>query len=213
MTVRQRVLAAYGAKCAWCQTTTGPFEIDHVHGGGNQHRRALAGEKLERWLWRQYQQSGSYPSGFEILCKPCHDRKSGRMPAAKDKASVRFSLPEGVLQAAQKARPDLKTQSAVVEIALRKLAEGAQAGAAVDLTDVHQHLAQVGTDLLQAVQDLRQDVREAGRQDALRFAALETRLEQTDRRLHDLTLAYDRLSGRTPSPTRPWWKALFFPPT
>jgi hypothetical protein len=32
MNARQRVLAAYGNACAWCQSTAGLFEIDHVHG-------------------------------------------------------------------------------------------------------------------------------------------------------------------------------------
>jgi len=41
MNARQRVIAALGGRCAWCQSTAGPFEIDHTHDGGNQHRAQL----------------------------------------------------------------------------------------------------------------------------------------------------------------------------
>jgi hypothetical protein len=41
MNARQRVIAALGGRCAWCQSTAGPFEIDHIHGGGNQHHAQL----------------------------------------------------------------------------------------------------------------------------------------------------------------------------
>jgi hypothetical protein len=41
MNARQRVIAALGGRCAWCQSTARPFEIDHIHGGGNQHHAQL----------------------------------------------------------------------------------------------------------------------------------------------------------------------------
>ena len=53
MNARQRVIAALGGRCAWCQSTAGPFEIDHIHGGGNHHRAQIR-VPLERWLAREY---------------------------------------------------------------------------------------------------------------------------------------------------------------
>ena len=53
MNARQRVIAALGGRCAWCQSTAGPFEIDHIHGGGNQHRAQLHAN-LANWLCREY---------------------------------------------------------------------------------------------------------------------------------------------------------------
>src|SRR5215813_15095322 len=47
MNARQRVIAALGCRCAWCQSTTGR-EIDHLHGGGNQHRAQI---RLPLTIW------------------------------------------------------------------------------------------------------------------------------------------------------------------
>jgi len=48
MTARQRVLAAYGNACAWCQSTAGPCAIAHVHGpNGATARQTWSGSTTE----------------------------------------------------------------------------------------------------------------------------------------------------------------------
>jgi hypothetical protein len=48
MNARQRVIAALGGRCAWCQSTAGPFEIDHVHGpNGATVRHTWSGSTKE----------------------------------------------------------------------------------------------------------------------------------------------------------------------
>jgi hypothetical protein len=127
MNARQRVLAALGGRCAWCQSTTGPFEIDHIHGGGTQHRVQIR-MPLERWLVRAYQRTGVWPVGYQVLCKACHDRKSGRrltMPAKQGNTRQNLSLPEdlvGALKVAAMQRGE--PLSTVVTAAIRAYLEG-----------------------------------------------------------------------------------------
>jgi hypothetical protein len=43
--VRLQALQQYGGippRCAWCGTTTGPFELDHLRQDGAAHRAHLA---------------------------------------------------------------------------------------------------------------------------------------------------------------------------
>jgi hypothetical protein len=61
--------------CACCPNETVNFleflAIDHVAGGGNQHRKALGGgDKVYRWLV-----SNGYPEGFQVLCHNCNCAK------------------------------------------------------------------------------------------------------------------------------------------
>jgi hypothetical protein len=67
-------LAAYGSKCA---CTLCPdrglhhhlfLTIDHIDGGGAEHRRKLPGSSgIYRWLKKKH-----YPEGFRILCWNCN---------------------------------------------------------------------------------------------------------------------------------------------
>ena len=48
MNARQRILAAYGNACAWCQSTAGPCAIAHVHGpNGATVRQTWSGSTTE----------------------------------------------------------------------------------------------------------------------------------------------------------------------
>ena len=48
MNARQRILAAYGNACAWCQSTAGPCAIAHVHGpNGATVRQTWSGSTKE----------------------------------------------------------------------------------------------------------------------------------------------------------------------
>lgn len=67
---KQRALEAYGSKCECCGETEPAFLcIDHVNGGGNQHRAELkqAGTDLYKWLKKE-----GYPPGFRVLCWNCN---------------------------------------------------------------------------------------------------------------------------------------------
>ena len=154
MTVRERVLDGLGqSRCAWCQRTGVPLEIDHVHGGqgeGNAHRAQLK-EPLERWLWRAYQRLGHYPSGYQVLCVECHDAKSNRrprrMPAKQGNTSLHLSLPaELVEQLDLLAKQPGATKSTVIETALRQLVEGSANQTLVE--GLHQALAEQKAALL-----------------------------------------------------------------
>jgi predicted transcriptional regulator len=127
MTARQRVIAALGGRCAWCQSTAGPFEIDHIHGGGNQHRAQIR-VPLERWLAREYHRTGVWPVGYHLLCVRCHDAKSGRrptMPARQGNTSINVSLPDDLVARLDVlARKPGVTRSQVVADAIRDLLEG-----------------------------------------------------------------------------------------
>src|SRR6266545_6543288 len=156
MTARERVLAAYGGMCAWCHSPT-RLEIDHIHNDGAAHRHAIM-MKLEYWLCREYTATGSWPTGVQLLCQHCHDRKSGRiphMPARHGAQQINISLPDSM--AAQLAllasAPEYGSKSRVLEAALRLLIEGSATESA--LAGVHQRISELSdktTEALQAVE-------------------------------------------------------------
>ena len=71
-TARRRVFAHYGTSCACCGTTEN-LTIDHVNGGGKQHRDEIGenSHAIYRWLIKN-----NFPSGFQVLCAPCNLSKS-----------------------------------------------------------------------------------------------------------------------------------------
>lgn len=74
---RDAVLDHYGRVCACCGGTD-RLAIDHIGGGGNQHRAQLGrGNAFYRWLISQ-----GFPDGFQTLCKPCNTSK-GNGPVCK----------------------------------------------------------------------------------------------------------------------------------
>ncbi len=72
---RAAVFAHYGTACACCGTT-GRLTIDHVNGGGAEHREQLfgtarkGGTPFYRWLIRQ-----GFPDGYQVLCAACNASK------------------------------------------------------------------------------------------------------------------------------------------
>lgn len=63
-------LDAYGRSCACCGEDHPAFlTIDHVDGGGSQHRAETGarGSDFYRWL-----QKNGYPEGFQTLCWNCN---------------------------------------------------------------------------------------------------------------------------------------------
>ncbi len=64
------VLTHYGGnppKCACCGEPIIEFlTIDHIHGGGTQHRKLIGYGNLYRWLIKN-----NFPEGFQVLCANC----------------------------------------------------------------------------------------------------------------------------------------------
>jgi hypothetical protein len=67
---RTDALVAYGNKCACCgEVTTEFLGIDHIDGGGVQHRKELALQGTHLYLWLKKE---GYPEGFQVLCHNCN---------------------------------------------------------------------------------------------------------------------------------------------
>lgn len=65
------VLERYGGlppKCACCsEQHIELLTIDHINGGGAEHRKTMRGQNFYKWL-----QSHDYPDGFRVLCMGCN---------------------------------------------------------------------------------------------------------------------------------------------
>lgn len=73
--IRLEVFQAYGGQvCACCGETEEAFlTIDHVDGGGNQHRKGLrnrGGSNFYEWL-----RKNGFPPGYQVLCMNCNFAK------------------------------------------------------------------------------------------------------------------------------------------
>lgn len=62
---------AYGGpQCVGCpENDVDVLELDHVDGGGNQHRAEIGQSNLYLWLKQQ-----GYPEGFRVLCPTCNKK-------------------------------------------------------------------------------------------------------------------------------------------
>ncbi len=70
---RQEALEAYGGHCACCGEEQYEFlAIDHIDGGGNEHRRTVGGRGSQMIYWLR---ANSYPKGFQVLCHNCNSAK------------------------------------------------------------------------------------------------------------------------------------------
>jgi len=68
--LKLEVMAHYGgALCSCCKEETLAFlTMDHVNGGGAQHRKAdSSATRIYRWLKKH-----DYPEGFRVLCMNCN---------------------------------------------------------------------------------------------------------------------------------------------
>lgn len=72
---RDAVLEHYGRACACCGSVE-RLGIDHVNGGGKEHRQELFGDyrrgtgRFNFWLIQQ-----GFPPGYQTLCSPCNTSK------------------------------------------------------------------------------------------------------------------------------------------
>jgi hypothetical protein len=65
---RLKVITHYGGICACCGESRYEFlGIDHINGGGVQHRKSLPGVNIDRWLIKN-----NFPEGYRVLCHNCN---------------------------------------------------------------------------------------------------------------------------------------------
>lgn len=71
--LKNEVYAAYGGyRCACCGITDPEFlAVDHIDGGGNEHRKTVGGTGTGVYLYRWLKKNG-FPPGFRILCHNCN---------------------------------------------------------------------------------------------------------------------------------------------
>ena len=66
--LRAEAIKKYGGKCNCCAETIEQFLcIDHMGGGGNQHRKEMTTKSIGEWLY-----VNNYPEGFQVLCHNCN---------------------------------------------------------------------------------------------------------------------------------------------
>lgn len=89
--LKLEVIAEYGGKCVCCSENQVEFlTIDHINGGGAQHRRKISKtpkgaspDTLYRWL----KKNGFPKDNFQLLCFNCNCAKSssGQCPHQRNK--------------------------------------------------------------------------------------------------------------------------------
>ena len=72
---KKKILNIYGNSCRCCSETEPRFlTIDHINGGGYEHRRKLeisgSGHNFRVWLIRN-----NFPPGYQTLCQNCNQGK------------------------------------------------------------------------------------------------------------------------------------------
>ncbi len=72
---RMKVLLHYSnnqLECKCCGEEIYEFlSIDHINGGGNQHRKQLGSKYIYSWLI-----SNNFPAGYQVLCHSCNMAKA-----------------------------------------------------------------------------------------------------------------------------------------
>lgn len=59
-------------QCACCGCPYHEYlQIDHVKGGGREHKKITGDTQLARWL-----RNNNYPVGFQVLCSICNGSKN-----------------------------------------------------------------------------------------------------------------------------------------
>ncbi len=62
------VINHYGGKCDCCGEDNIEFlSLDHINGGGNQHRKSENIKNMAKWL-----KKNKFPNGFRVLCRNCN---------------------------------------------------------------------------------------------------------------------------------------------
>ena len=83
--LREAIIAGYGGSCSCCGESRYAFlDIDHVNGGGGQHRREVgSGRKYLMGIRNQ-----NYPDSLRVLCSNCNQgrRRAGVCPHETERA-------------------------------------------------------------------------------------------------------------------------------
>lgn len=70
--IKREVLSYYGGgvlSCMWCSFgDIRALSIDHIKGGGTQHKKSLGGYKSHLYDWLKQQ---GFPEGYQTLCMNC----------------------------------------------------------------------------------------------------------------------------------------------
>lgn len=75
---RRRILGEMGGKCVECgMPDIRCLQIDHVHGGGNQHRKTANTET------KRYTAVRANPGAYQLLCANCNAIKRDKMGEAR----------------------------------------------------------------------------------------------------------------------------------
>jgi len=88
--VKRQVFAHYGLHCECCGEDGIEFlTLDHIHGGGNDHRKELgkAGTAFYTWIIKN-----NFPKGFRTLCHNCNfgcSNNGGACPKASEHSHIR----------------------------------------------------------------------------------------------------------------------------
>ncbi len=100
--LRRDAINAYGGyfcACQDCPYHKGAHDyflcIDHVGGGGGEHRRAIKKDGHSNFY--QWLKKNSYPPGFQVLCTCCNmakERNGGVCPHVKDNSISSVAAPE-----------------------------------------------------------------------------------------------------------------------
>ena len=77
--LRHMILAAYGGRCVDCGVVSGRLEMHHMWGRGDPRYpegplRDDCYLHLYRAMRKHHEETGKWPDGFEIRCRPCHHR-------------------------------------------------------------------------------------------------------------------------------------------
>lgn len=81
------VICGYGGICKCCGEAEPQFlTIDHIHGGGSAHKKAVGGSQQIY----SYLRANGYPDGYQLLCFNCNGSKGlfGICPHERDRRKL-----------------------------------------------------------------------------------------------------------------------------
>jgi hypothetical protein len=85
--IRVEAIQHYGGMCACCGEKRFEFlAIDHIDGGGNEHRRQIAEAGQRNSNFTQWLKKNGFPAGFRVLCHNCNMARGfyGQCPHEKE---------------------------------------------------------------------------------------------------------------------------------
>jgi len=68
--LKEEILAVYGKECKRCGfSDIRALQVDHINGGGVQHRKQLKAEGISLYNWLKRE---GFPPDFQTLCANCN---------------------------------------------------------------------------------------------------------------------------------------------